>query len=155
MKIGIYVDVNNIYLELQKKYNKKLNYEKYYEYIQNIGTIEKAVAYGVQLHGEAKGFIICLKTIGFNPKFKKSSNWDSGITIDVMRDAENFDSIWLGSSSPNILPLIKSLKKVIIFAANISEDMQKVTKTIEIPLSLMEARNGSAGHAESPHNVEV
>ena len=155
-QIGIFVDVSNLYYCIKNKYKKKLDYGKYWNYIQDFGTIVIAKAYGAQVNNQAVGFIHCLKTVGFEPIFhspksfrdeagaiSKKANYDTQITVDIIENMEKLDIIVIGSADSDFVPLgdvlIKRGKKIIIFACKISRDFDDRFLCIEIPESLLEA----------------
>ena len=98
-RIGVFADVSNLYYCIGKKYTeRKLDYQKYWEFITALGDIQQAIAYGAQIGSEAANFIYCLKQIGFqtrykSPKsynnqanFKRKADWDVGIAIDMVNN---------------------------------------------------------------------
>ncbi|MEK0324965.1 MAG: NYN domain-containing protein [Nitrosopumilus sp.] len=159
--IAIFADVSNLYYCIGMKYpDRKLNYAAYYEYISELGLIEQAIAYGAQLEREAEGFIYCLKSAGFEPKYKtpktyrsdgkikRKADWDVGIAMDLVRLAldKQYDMLVLGSADGDLCPLVEWLKElgiiVIILACGISRDLRLLAdQAIEIPESLLENKN--------------
>jgi len=157
-RIGLFVDVSNLYKCLRLKYqDKKLDYEKYMTYIKDLGEIIIANAYGAQLNEEAKSFINCLKILGFTPKYKKlkeyinregvthKANWDVGITVDIVKAVGNLDIIILGSADGDFVPLVSWIqeqgKTVIILACGISRELKDIcSQAIEIPESMIESK---------------
>lgn len=157
--IAIFADVSNLYYCIGMKYpDRKLNYAAYYEYISELGLIEQAIAYGAQLEREAEGFIYCLKSAGFEPKYKtpktyrsdgkikRKADWDVGIAIDMVNFADTIDLMVLGSADGDLCPVVGWVQnrgiQVIILACGISRDLRELaTKAIEIPQSLLEKKN--------------
>lgn len=155
-RIGVFVDVSNLYYCIKKKYNgRKLSYKKYLDYVKDLGTVVKATAYGCRINDEAKGFIFCLKETGFETKFKtvktfsrdtgvqRKADWDVGIAIDIVRTIKEFDMIVLGTADGDLEPVVdwcmENAVDVIVVACGISRDLKKrATEFIEIPESLLE-----------------
>jgi uncharacterized LabA/DUF88 family protein len=150
--LGVFVDVHNLYKNIKRKYGAKLDYKKYFEWLQVIGEVKLAYAYGCQLEDESKEFIACLEAAGFIPKYKTVltferqgktvkvfPSWDCGMTLDIVKAAEDVDMVILGSSSSNFCPLIEHLDKpVVVFAAMIDKGLAAdAFEAIEIPNSLM------------------
>ena len=141
--IGIFVDVSDIYHKVNRRFGTKLNYQKYISVIGD--NIYRAYAYGAQRNKEASSFMACLRHCGFSPKFKspkvivvgdreiKHCDWGVGIAVDVIHTLDKIDTVVLGTSNPDFIPLVQWCrdqgKQVIIFASC-------------IPLSLEEAANG-------------
>lgn len=155
-RIGVFVDVSNIYYCVGKKYEyRKLDYRKYLEFLQDFGDLIKVIAYGSQMSNEAAGFIHCLEKIGFQTKFKavksyineqelrRKADWDVGIAMDIVRMIDRFDMIILGTADGDLEPVVDwAIRRgvdVVILACGISRDLkERATKYIEIPESLLE-----------------
>lgn len=157
-RLGIFVDVSNLYYCISKKFDKrKLDYRKYYKFIADLGEVQQAIAYGCQMHGEANGFLNCLKKIGFTTKYKATKTFhnsdglrhkadqDVQIAIDIVNMLPAMDMIILGSADGDLAPAVEWARMhgvdVVILASGISRDLKEVaTKFIEIPESLLEDR---------------
>jgi uncharacterized LabA/DUF88 family protein len=158
MRVGIFVDLANMYYCCSKKFGgKKLDYKKYIDYIaETIGDIGRATAYGAQKSSEAKGFITCLKYIGFEVKYKQPQtitiggkdiqrvDWNVGIALDVVRTLDRLDLVVLGSSDPNIVPLVEFIQERGLACAVIScgihkELKRRATTWVEIDEAFLEA----------------
>ena len=155
-RVGVFVDVSNIYYCVGKKYEyRKLSYQKYLDFIQDFGELTKVIAYGSQLSNEAAGFIHCLQKTGFQTKFKavksysndqelrRKADWDVGIAMDIVSMIDRFDMIVLGTADGDLEPVVDwAIRRgvdVIILACGISRDLkEKATQYIEIPESLLE-----------------
>jgi len=154
-KIGFFVDISDLYGQVQRLHKtRRLDYQKYYDYVKDLGLIQCAIAYGCQKHNEADGFIHALEKIGFETKYQRvrpdprhkgpiRADWDVTITLDVVARIEQFDTLILGSSCKTLLPLIEWCKErgimVILLAACVGKKMERgANKTIEIPESLLE-----------------
>ena len=157
-RIGVFVDVSNLYYCIHKKYKgRKLDYRKYLAFIKDLGDMQVAIAYGSQMNNQASAFVYCLKAIGFNTKFKspktyvnlgetgirRKADWDVGIAIDIVKMIDRLDMVILGSGDGDMLPVVEwAMDKgvdVVVLASGISRDLKdKATKFIEIPESLLE-----------------
>jgi len=155
-RIGVFVDVSNIYYCIGKKYEgKKLDYRKYLDFVRDFGELTKVIAYGSQLNNEAAGFIHCLQKTGFQTKFKtvksfsneqelrRKADWDVGIAMDIVNMIDRFDIIILGTADGDLEPCVDWAVRrgvdVYILACGISRDLkERATQFIEIPESLLE-----------------
>ena len=152
MKIGIMIDANNLYYRLNLKHGQKLDYAKYLAYCEELGYVNFAGVYGVHVRGQAVDFLTRLKTIGYNPRYMNVNKRDENkiqatvrIVVDAIADMVNYDTLILGSSDKNLIPLLEYLKlqnkKVIILSTNIPKAMYTAAyKCIEIPASMLETR---------------
>ncbi len=155
-RIGVFADVSNLYYCIGKKFNeRKLDYQKYWDFIKELGDIQQAIAYGAQINNEASNFIYCLKQIGFHakykspksysnqPQFKRKADWDVGIAIDMVNMVDRFDMIILGTADGDLVPAVEWVQQrgvdVVVFACGISRDLKNIARQyIEIPESLLE-----------------
>jgi uncharacterized LabA/DUF88 family protein len=151
-KLGVFVDINNLYKSIKRKYGAKLDYKKYYDFLSVVGEVKVAYAYGCQLEDESKDFIACLEAAGFTAKYrtvltfernnkmiKVFPSWDCGMTIDILKEADDLDMVVLGSGSDNFVPLLEYLETpVLVCASNVSKVLAEgAYQTIEIPDSLL------------------
>jgi uncharacterized LabA/DUF88 family protein len=159
-RIGIYVDVSNLYFCLQREHkSRKLDYKKFYDFAKDFGEVKIACAYGSQIGVEAQTFISRIEAIGFKTRYKepkewptsapgrsrRKADWDVGITIDVIEQCDQVDTVVLGCADGDLAPLVEYLtargKAVIVIACRISSSLRETATTcIEIPESLLEGR---------------
>lgn len=153
-RIGVFCDVSNLYYCIGHRYSgRKLDYRKYLEFIQDLGEIQVAYAYGSQMKGQAHAFVAALKGAGFTPKFKtpkeiqgkvykRKADWDVGITIDMISTMEKLDLMILGSADSDMAPAVEFVAargvKVVIFACGVSRELHELCEVIEVPESLLE-----------------
>jgi uncharacterized LabA/DUF88 family protein len=124
-----------------------------FTYVEGLGSIQLAIAYGCQKHNEAEGFRFALEQIGFETKYKSPNmdgkagilraNWDVTITLDITNSIERLDCVVLGSADKRLVPLISWCKergvKVIVLASGIGQSVERMASmSIEIPESLLE-----------------
>lgn len=173
-RIGLFVDVSNLYYCIGKKFGqKKLDYHTYYKFVKDLGEISVALAYGSHMNGQADGFIHCLRSMGFQTKFKapktykvgdnealkRKADWDVGITIDIVNMIDRLDMIVLGTADGDMVPVVEwALAKgvdVVIIATGISKDLRDIaTKSIEIPESFLESTRAPASAPADASNKE-
>ena len=118
-KIAIFVDVQNIYYTTRDSFQRQFNYRKLWEKIQLQGEIVTAFAYATQRDDDKQiKFQDALKHIGFTVKLKPyiqrkdgsaKGDWDVGIAIDIMEQAENVDTIILLSGDGDFDLLLKKV----------------------------------------------
>lgn len=152
MKIGVFVDVGNIYYCVDKKFEgRKLDYRKYLEHCRELGEVHQMFAYGNQAKDEAPGFVHFLQQIGFNTRFfelatdkpKRRADWNCGITVDVANVIQRLDLVIVGSANPDLEPLANWVRSqgcnIIFFAAGISQRLKNnCTRFIEITEEILE-----------------
>jgi len=157
--IGLFVDTSDLYHRIRRKFNGKLCYEAYYEEVSSWGTMQQAVAYGMQVSAEAGGFITCLRVAGFDTRFKRPKvmrvgdreikRCDHGVSIaiDIVKTIDHLDTVVLGVSNPDYIPLINWVRdrgvKVVILASCVPRSLRDVAdKVIEIDEEYLEDEDG-------------
>lgn len=158
--VGVFVDISNLYHCVGKKFpNRKLDYSKLRELIVENDILFRAIAYGVQTSNEASKFIERLRRFGYEPKYKQvrviqigdeepkyiKTNWNVGMTLDVVSMLDKLDVIVICSSDPELVPLVEYIKarglKCIVASAGISRDLRIAASSyIELDDTVLEAQ---------------
>ena len=119
-KIGLFVDVQNIYYTTRHVYSRQFNYRALWEVVSQRGEITLANAYATDRgdQGQRK-FQDALRHIGFTVKLKPfiqradgsaKGDWDVGITIDVLESAPTLDRIFLLSGDGDFDLLVETVQ---------------------------------------------
>lgn len=137
MELGVFLDLSNLYYQAKRKYGGKIDFLELKSFISDLGVIKILNAYGSQRRDEAKKFIKYLEESGYNPIYKLTkevergkykANWDVGITVDIIRNEQNFDTLILGTSDSDYAPLIRYIKdagkRVYIIGIDISGSLK-------------------------------
>ncbi|MFW0862660.1 MAG: NYN domain-containing protein [Candidatus Komeilibacteria bacterium] len=119
-RIGVFVDVGNMYHSAKNLYNAKLNFGKILESIKDGRQLVRAMAYVVETEAnEEKGFFEALEKQGYEIKSKdlqifpggaKKGDWDVGIAIDAITIANHIDVVILVTGDGDFIPLVNFLK---------------------------------------------
>ena len=119
-RIGIFVDVGNMYHSAKNLYSAKLNFGKILEYIKGNRQLVRALAYVVEAQtDEEKGFFEALEKQGYEVKSKdlqifpggaKKGDWDVGMAIDAITIANHIDVVVLVTGDGDFIPLVNFLK---------------------------------------------
>ncbi|MEZ7984924.1 MAG: NYN domain-containing protein [Pseudomonadales bacterium] len=117
---AIFVDVQNIYYTTRQAHNAQFNYRKLWELVSSTNQIVTANAYAIDRGDERqRNFQSTLKSIGFTIKLKPfiqrsdgsaKGDWDVGIAIDVMQEAQQVDKIILLSGDGDFDLLLDRVK---------------------------------------------
>jgi uncharacterized LabA/DUF88 family protein len=118
--IAIFVDVQNFYYTTRDVYGRQFNYREFWKRLSAQGEIVIANAYAIHRGDDSqKKFQDALKHIGFNVKLKPyiqrsdgsaKGDWDVGITIDVMQNAKDVDTVVLLSGDGDFDMLLDKIK---------------------------------------------
>ena len=119
-RVGIFVDVQNMYYSAKNLYEAKVNFKKILEEAVASRQLVRAIAYVVRgPNSEEDNFFTALDKIGFEIKTKdlqvywggtKKGDWDVGICMDAIRMAAKLDVVVLVSGDGDYIPLINYLK---------------------------------------------
>ena len=118
-KLGIFVDVQNIYYTTRDAFGKSFNYRALWQILSLKGEIIVANAYATNRGDESqKKFQNALRHIGFNVLLKPyiqradgsaKGDWDVGITIDVLQSSPSLDKIFLLSGDGDFGLLVEAV----------------------------------------------
>ena len=118
-KIGVFVDVQNIYYTTRDAFGKPFNYRALWQILSLKGDILVANAYATDRGDESqKKFQSALRHIGFNIKLKPyiqrsdgsaKGDWDVGITIDILESAQKVEKIILLSGDGDFDLLVRKV----------------------------------------------
>jgi len=119
-RVGIFVDVQNMYYSAKNLFNSKVNFLKLLEQAVSGRQLVRAIAYVVSgPQSDEDNFFSALEKIGFEVKSKdlqvflggaKKGDWDVGICMDAIRMAQKLDVVVLVSGDGDFEPLVNYLK---------------------------------------------
>jgi len=119
-RVGVFVDVQNMFYSAKYLYQAKLNFASLLEYIVRGRQLVRAVAYIVQSPDhDQSGFIAALKNIGYEVKSKElrqradgsaKGDWDMGLAIDAISIGPRLDVVALVSGDGDFSDLMNMLK---------------------------------------------
>ena len=121
-RIGVFVDVQNMYYAAKRLNGARLNYELLLDTIVSRRRLIKAMAYVVlTAEVDQTGFIALLSNKGYQVKRKElkhyqdgkaKGDWDMGMAIDMIEIASDLDVIALVSGDGDFVALVSLLKKI-------------------------------------------
>ena len=119
-KIGVFVDVQNIYYTTRDAFEKSFDYRTLWQRLSSRGNIIIAKAYAIDRRDESqRKFQNALRHIGFSVHLKPfiqradgsaKGDWDVGITIDVMEHAKDVDVVVLASGDGDFDLLMSKIR---------------------------------------------
>jgi uncharacterized LabA/DUF88 family protein len=120
-RIGVLVDVQNLYYSARNLYHQKVNFENILKDAIKNRTLIRALAYVVKTEEfKEKTFFEALDRIGYEIKAKelqifyggaKKADWDVGLAMDAIELAAKLDVIVLVSGDGDYIPLVQHLKR--------------------------------------------
>lgn len=119
-RIGIFVDVQNMFYSAKALHHSKIDYSKLLLEIVGGRNLIRAIAYVVQKSDvDQTGFIEALTRLGYEIKTKElkirpdgtaKGDWDMGIAIDSVAISTKLDTVVLVSGDGDFVPLVNMLK---------------------------------------------
>jgi len=119
-RVGIFVDVQNLFYSARALYKGKMNFRKLLESIVHGRKLVRAIAYIVKkAEIDQSGFVDVLTRLGYEIKSKElrvrldgtaKGDWDMGIAIDAVSIAQKLDVVVLVSGDGDFVPLVEMLK---------------------------------------------
>ena len=142
-RIGVFVDVQNMYYSAKQLYGSKVNFRTILtDAIANRELI-RAIAYVIKADVKDENtFYDALEEMGFEVRAKdlqvfysgaKKGDWDVGIAMDVMRLAPKLDTVVLVSGDGDFSDLLEHAKslgcrtEVVAFGKTTSHKLREVT----------------------------
>ncbi len=120
-RVGIFIDVQNLYHSAKNLYHGRVNYRELVKYLVAGRQLIRAVAYVVKSEtaaGEA-AFFEALEKSGLELRVKdlqvyldglKKADWDVGMAVDAIRMSSFLDVIILVTGDGDFIPLVDYLK---------------------------------------------
>jgi len=116
-RVGVLVDIQNLYYSAKVLHNKKVNFKNVLEESVSNRKLIRAVAYGIRtLEGSEEKFLDALEKHGFEVKTKdlqifpggaKKGDWDVGIAVDAIKMSKSLDVIILVSGDGDYIPVVE------------------------------------------------
>ncbi len=120
-RVGIFIDVQNLYHSAKNLFGSRINYKELVKEITAGRKLLRAVGYVVKTdttEGEAS-FFEALEKSGVELRVKdiqifqsgaKKADWDVGMAVDAIRMAGSLDAIVLVTGDGDFVPLVEYLK---------------------------------------------
>ncbi len=120
-RVGIFIDVVNLYHSSKNLYHGRVNYRELIKHLVGGRQLIRAMAYVVKSEnaaGEAQ-FFEALEKAGLELRSKdlqiygdgtKKGDWDVGMAVDTIRMASSLDVVILVTGDGDFIPLVDYLK---------------------------------------------
>ena len=119
-RIGVFVDVQNMYYSGKNLYNAKVIFAQILKAAVGNRSFIRAIAYVIKADvKEEQNFFDALEKIGFEVRAKdlqifaggaKKGDWDIGLAMDTIELAPKLDAIVIVSGDGDYVPLIHHLR---------------------------------------------
>ena len=145
-RVGIFVDVQNLFYSARSIHHAKINFEKLLVLTLKARKLVRAIAYiVVQKEDDSQNaFIDVLRRLGYEVRSKElrvradgtaKGDWDMGIAIDTMSLVNKLDTVVLVSGDGDFVPLVEMLKangcrvEVYSFPESTAQDLMEAATT--------------------------
>jgi uncharacterized LabA/DUF88 family protein len=119
-RVGVFVDVQNMYYSARNLYGSRANFGKILEQAVEDRKLIRAIAYVIKAEApEETKFFEALDKQGFELKMKdlqvfvggaKKGDWDVGVAIDAISMAPKLDVVVLATGDGDFIPLVQFLQ---------------------------------------------
>jgi len=119
-RVGVLVDIQNLYYSAKVLYKKKVNFGQLLKSGVGERKLIRAIAYGIKtLEGQEEKFFEALEKQGFEVKTKdlqifpggaKKGDWDVGIAVDAIKMSKSLDAIILVSGDGDYIPVVEYIQ---------------------------------------------
>jgi uncharacterized LabA/DUF88 family protein len=121
-RVGVFIDVQNMYYSAKNLYNKKVNFGNIVKEAVAGRKLIRAIAYVVKTESnEEKPFFEALYNLGIETREKdlqvystgfKKADWDVGLAVDAIRLAPSLDALVIVSGDGDYLPMVEYLQSM-------------------------------------------
>lgn len=142
-RVGVFLDVQNLYHSAKNLYESRVNFESVVKNIVSDRTLIRAIAYVIRTEtGEEVSFLDALVNMGIETKSKdlqifsdsaKKADWDVGLAIDMVSMSPKLDVVALVSGDGDFVPALEYIKKfgcqveVVAFGKTCSQKLEEVS----------------------------
>ncbi|PIP17825.1 MAG: hypothetical protein COX43_02140 [Parcubacteria group bacterium CG23_combo_of_CG06-09_8_20_14_all_35_9] len=119
-RVGVFVDVQNMYHSAKNLYKTKVNFKEVLKVAVAGRKLIRALAYVIKSQSsEEQNFFEALDKQGFEIRIKdlqifaggaKKGDWDVGIAIDMIKMSENVDVLILVSGDGDFTPVVEYIQ---------------------------------------------
>ncbi len=140
-RVGVFVDVQNMYYSARYQYHGKVNFEMLIDKIIRGRKMIRAIAYLVQSDEidqsrfeqilADSGYEVKNKQLRTRPDGSAKADWDMGIAIDAIAIGEKVDVVCLVSGDGDFVDLVEMLKgngvkvEVYSFPSSTAEELKE------------------------------
>lgn len=161
-RVGIFIDVQNMFYAAKHLYNSKLNFARLRDYISRGRPLVRSISYVVQTPEiDQSNFLTMLRSNGYEIRSKElkhrpdgsaKGDWDMGLALDALSMCDRLDVVAIVSGDGDFVELVNFLKargvrvEVYSFPYSTSEELrQSATEYYQMGTEIVMgavARNG-------------
>lgn len=153
-RVGVLVDISNLYYSARVLYGKKVNFKNVLTTVVGDRKLIRAMAYGIKTAEateekffealEKAGYEVRTKDLQIFPDGSKKGDWDVGIAVDAIKMAPKLDVVILVSGDGDYVSLVEYIQNTyacrVEVAAFAESSSQKLVETADDFMNLSEDR---------------
>lgn len=119
-RVGIFIDVQNMFYAAKHLYGSKLNFTRLLDYVSRGRPLVRAISYIIKTPEiDQSNFITMLRSNGYEVRVKDlkqrpdgsaKGDWDMGLALDALAMADRLDVIAIVSGDGDFVDLVNFLK---------------------------------------------
>jgi uncharacterized LabA/DUF88 family protein len=119
-RVGIFIDVQNMFYSAKHLYGSKLNFTKLLDYVSRGRPLVRAISYIIKTPEiDQSNFITMLRSNGYEVRVKDlkqrpdgsaKGDWDMGLALDALAMADRLDVVAIVSGDGDFVDLVNFLK---------------------------------------------
>jgi uncharacterized LabA/DUF88 family protein len=119
-RVGVFIDVQNMFYAAKHLYGSKLNFARLQDYIARDRPLVRSIAYVVQTPEiDQSNFLAMLRSNGYEirskdlkqrPDGSAKGDWDMGLALDALAMSEKLDVVAIVSGDGDFVDLVNFLK---------------------------------------------
>lgn len=120
-RVGVFIDVSNLYHSAKNIYHGRVNYQELLKHVVKGRPVVRALAYVVRSDASVgeSSFFDALEKTGLELRSKdlqvygdglKKGDWDIGMAVDAIRMSDLVDVVVLVTGDGDFMPLVEYLK---------------------------------------------
>ena len=119
-RVGVFIDVQNMFYAAKHLYNSKLNFARLLDYIGRGRPMVRSIAYVVQTPEiDQSNFLAMLRSNGYEirskdlkqrPDGSAKGDWDMGLALDALAMSDRLDVVAIVSGDGDFVDLVNFLK---------------------------------------------
>lgn len=120
-RVGVFVDVQNMYHSAKNLYNANVNFARILETAIANRQVIRAIAYVIRSKTKEEqnffdaiykqGFELKIKDLQIFPGGMKKGDWDVGLAVDAIKTADKLDVVILVTGDGDFFPLVSYLRE--------------------------------------------
>lgn len=119
-RVGIFIDVQNMFYAAKHLYGSKLNFAKLLDYVSRGRPLTRAISYIIKTPEiDQSNFITMLRSNGYEVRVKElktrpdgssKGDWDMGLALDALAMSDRLDVVAIVSGDGDFSDLVNFLK---------------------------------------------